>query len=123
MLTRVRNALRNGSPRVNVPASRMKAGVLEALVREGFIRGYQRIEDGKKAVLRVELKYGPDQERVIRKIERVSKPGRRVYAGYGRLKPVLNGQGIDILSTPKGVLSNRECRRQKVGGEVLCRVW
>jgi small subunit ribosomal protein S8 len=122
MLTRIRNAVRVERPHVDVPSSRVKLGVAEVLKREGYIWDYQVIEEQPVNQLRIELKYGPNGERVIQSIRRVSKPGRRVYSKSNELRPVLNGLGISIISTSKGMVSDREARRQKIGGEVLCEV-
>ena len=122
MLTRIRNAIRIEKPSVDIPASKIKTGIAEALRREGYIWDYEIIEQEPQNILRINLKYGPNGELVIRKIARVSRPGRRVYAGVGAMPEVLQGLGINILSTSKGVLSNREARKEGVGGEVLCTV-
>lgn len=123
MLTRIRNGQRAGQATVSSPASKLRANVLAVLKREGFIRDFQVTDhDGGKSELAIELKYY-EGEGVIRTIQRVSKPGRRVYSKIGDLKPVRNGLGIAILSTPSGVLSDHEARRQNVGGEVLCQVF
>jgi small subunit ribosomal protein S8 len=122
MLTRLRNANRIRKKRVTMPASRVKVGIAQILKEEGFIHEYT-VESGKPASqLAISMKYGLDGEMVIRSILRVSKPGCRVYAGAGDLKPVLRGMGIQILSTPKGILSDRSAREQKIGGEILCKV-
>ncbi len=123
MLTRIRNAYRIDREKVDVPASRLKEGLAEALKREGFIADWKRSQEGAKASLRIYLKYGPRGEKVLNSLVRVSKPGRRIYAGAGSVPVVRKGMGVAILTTPKGVLSDRECRREKVGGEVLCTVW
>jgi len=143
MLTRIRNANEIERPLVEMPATKLKVAVAKVLLEEGFILGYRtgtwaetETENGtqkefKEAeklgephmVLQVFLKYGPDGERVIRHIERYSKPGRRVYQGYKDVRRVLDGIGIAILSTSRGVMSDREAKKQKVGGEVLCTVW
>ena len=123
MLTRIRNAIRNKRKTVRIPKSRMKIGIAEVLVKEGYIDGFALVEDGIQGAIEIKLKYGPDGEVLINRIERNSKPGRRVYGKIGDLKPVLNGLGIAVLSTSKGILSDREARRQKIGGEVLCTVW
>ena len=123
MLTRIRNAVRVERPSVEVPASKVKRGLAEVLKREGYIWDYEIIDVPPCPQLRLHLKYGPNGERVIRHIRRVSKPGRRVYAGADALQPVLNGLGISILSTSRGVVSDREARQQRVGGEVLCELW
>ena len=124
MLTRIRNSVRVERPYVDIPTSRVKRGIADVLKREGFIWDWKDIEtDGEPvAQLRVELKYGPNGERVIQSIKRVSKPGRRLYTRSRELKPVLGGLGISIISTSKGVISDREARRDNVGGEVLCEV-
>lgn len=123
MLTRIRNALRIERPIVEMPSSNAKVGVAEVLKREGYIWDFDIVEQSPQNVLRIHLKYGPNGEQVIRRIRRESKPGRRVYAGVRNLPDVLQGLGISILSTNKGVLSNREARKEGVGGEVLCTVW
>jgi small subunit ribosomal protein S8 len=125
MLTRIRNAVRVERPSVELPVSKVKCGVAEVLKREGYIWDWhEAMEDGAPAKqLHIDLKYGPNGERVIRHIRRVSKPGRRVYARADSLKPVLNGLGISIISTSRGVISDREARQRKLGGEVLCELW
>ena len=122
-LTWIRNALAIQRVEVDVPYSRMKHGVAQALEREGFILGFLKIDTKPAATLRIKLKYGPDGEKIINSIQRTSKPGRRVYTGVDGLKPVMRGQGIAIVSTSKGILSDRECRKQNVGGEILATVW
>lgn len=123
MLTRIRNANSIGRKRVEMPASRMRVGIANVLKDEGFVDDY-RVEEGKpSSTLHVTLRYGVDGEKVIRSIRRVSKPGRRAYAGLKELKPVLRGQGIHVLSTPKGVLSDRKARELGVGGELLAEVY
>ena len=121
MLTRIRNGQRAGLGAVISPASKFRVSVLEVLQREGYIRGYDQLDENGKPQLRIELKYH-EGEPVIRTINRVSKPGRRVYSAIGDLATVSNGLGISILSTPRGVLSDAEARAQNVGGEVLCNV-
>ncbi len=123
MLTRIRNAARVQHKQVNVPSSRLKIGIAQVLKDEGYICGYSLIEDGKQGILRIDLKYGARGEDVIRKIDRVSKPGCRVYQKVEELPSVLDGLGVAIVSTNKGVLSDRVCREKKVGGEVLCTVY
>jgi len=123
MLTRIRNAIRVERPHVDIPLSKVKRGVAEVLKREGYIWDWEIVEDKPASQLRVYLKYGPNGERVIRRIRRISKPGRRVYAKAANLRPVLGGLGISILSTSRGVLSDREARQRRLGGEVLCEVW
>ena len=119
MLTRIRNALGARQEVLSVPASGVCEGVLRVLKEEGYIQDYKRIEDAKQGLLRVYLKYGPMGEDVVSEIQRVSTPGKRVYKGAKDLPRPMNGMGISIVSTSKGVLSDRQCRQQKVGGEVL----
>jgi small subunit ribosomal protein S8 len=140
MLTRIRNASRIERPAVDMPATRLKINVAQVLKDEGFILDYQvgRLQADESGlqtlvaetdlgqphvILRVFLKYGPEGERVIRKIDRASRPGRRLYKRSVQLRPVLDGLGISIISTSKGVMSDRRARSQKLGGELLCTVW
>jgi len=140
MLTRIRNANRIERPAVDMPVSRLKINVAQVLKDEGFVNDYQVLSQSKDAeghtvfheetdlskkgvILRVYLKYGPEGEHVLRHIERISKPGRRFYIRHGQLRPILDGLGISILSTSKGVMSDRRARTQRLGGEVLCSVW
>ncbi|MBX6315935.1 MAG: 30S ribosomal protein S8 [Isosphaeraceae bacterium] len=111
------------SPFVDMPSSHLKVGIAQVLKDEGYIWDYEVIETRPAPTLRLHLKYGPNGERLITKITRVSKPGRRIYRGYKDLKPVLSGMGIAILSTPKGVMSDRRARAEKVGGELLAEVY
>lgn len=122
MLTRIRNAVRVERPSVDIPSSRVKRGVAEVLKREGYIWDYEELDTEPVKSIRIELKYGPNGERVIQTIQRVSKPGRRVFSKSRELRPVLNGLGISIISTSQGVVSDREARQQNIGGEVLCEV-
>jgi small subunit ribosomal protein S8 len=122
MLTRIRNAIRIERTFVDVPMSNLRKSVADVLKREGYIWDYSEIEATPGKNLRIELKYGPNGEKVIQTVKRVSKPGRRVYAKCTDLKPVLNGLGISIVSTSKGVYSDREARQHKLGGEVLAEV-
>jgi len=122
MLTRVRNAARVGKETVNVRASNICAGIAEVLKIEGYILGYDRIDDGNQGILRIQLKYDANGESVIDEVKRVSKPGRRIYSGSEELPRVLAGLGISIISTSKGIMSDNNCRQQKVGGEILCTV-
>ncbi|MEM7229898.1 MAG: 30S ribosomal protein S8 [Planctomycetota bacterium] len=119
MLTRIRNATRNNAKTVDCLNNRLNRGVASVLQDEGYINGYDVIDDGRQGVLRVKLKYGPRGEKVITTIDRVSKPGRRVYSGADDLPRPLQGMGIAIVSTSSGVLSDRRCREQSVGGEVV----
>jgi small subunit ribosomal protein S8 len=123
MLTRIRNAIRVERLTVDMPSSKVKRGLAEVLKREGYIWDWKEVEAEPVSHLRIDLKYGPNGEQVIRHIKRVSKPGRRVYSGAAKLKPVLNGLGICILSTSRGVVSDREARQRMIGGEVLCELW
>jgi Ribosomal protein S8 len=122
MLTRIRNALRNKAADVNVPASGVKVGICDVLKREGYISDYEVQSEGVRGVLHITLKYGPENEQVITAIKRFSKPGVRRYRGVEDLPDVRGGLGISVVSTNKGILSDRECREHRVGGEVLCTV-
>jgi len=122
-LTRVRNALRAHHKIVEVPASKLKVQIAQILRDEGYISGYRVLEDGARKHLELRLKYGPGNEPVISNIQRVSRPGCRVYVGSRAVPQVLGGLGVNILSTPKGVMTGRSARRQRVGGEILCQVW
>lgn len=122
MLTRIRNATRVERSYVDMPVSRLRRGIAEVLKREGYIWDYKELDGEPVKQLRLELKYGPSGERVIQTIKRVSKPGRRVYAKSRELRPVLNGLGISIISTSRGMVSDREARQQNLGGEVLCEI-
>jgi len=123
MLTRIRNAYAIGRKKVEVRNSKTNRGVLEVLKREGFIGDYELIKSDVQGTLKVSLKYGPDGEMILNSIVRKSKPGRRMYVRAGKVEPVLEGRGILIVSTPKGVMSDRECREAHLGGELLCTVW
>ena len=123
MLTRIRNANVVKHETVDVPASHMKKELSRILLEEGFIRGYDVIEDGKQGIIRIQLKYGQTGERVISGLKRISKPGMRVYADKHEVPRVLNGLGISIISTSKGILTDKQARKENVGGEVICYVW
>lgn len=123
MLTRIRNASSARHATVDIPASKMKKAIGEILVEEGYVRNYQIINDGAQGVIRVTLKYGANREKVITGLRRVSKPGLRVYAGADELPQVLRGLGIAIVSTSKGVMTDKKARELHVGGEVLAFVW
>ncbi len=124
MLTRIRNAVRVAHTHVDLPTSKLKCGVADAMKREGFIWDWEKIESKPNDILRLHLKYGPDGERVVQHIKRVSKPGCRVYSASDNLKKaVLNGLGVRILSTNRGILSDREAKEKNVGGEILCEIW
>jgi small subunit ribosomal protein S8 len=123
MLTRIRNAARVRKRDVVIPCSGVKVGIARVLRDEGYIRAYDVVQDGKQGLLRVDLKYGERGEDVIHQVRRVSRASRRVYAGVAELPRVLDGLGIAVVSTSRGVLSDRVCREQKIGGEVLCTVY
>lgn len=123
MLTRIRNANVVRHEKLELPASKIKAEIADILKREGYVRDYEVMEDSKQGVLRIYLKYGTNNERVITGIKRISKPGLRVYAKADEVPRVLNGLGTAIVSTSKGVLSDKEARAQAVGGEVLAYIW
>lgn len=123
MLTRIRNACQAKHIDVEIPASKLKREIAKILVEEGYIKGVQYKEDGKQGIMRLYLKYGENENAIIKGIQRVSKPGRRVYKKVTDMPKVLNGLGIAIISTSSGVMVDRDCRRKKVGGEVLCYVW
>jgi small subunit ribosomal protein S8 len=122
MLTRIRNANRVGRRMVLIPKSKICNGIAQVLKDEGYIEEYDVIDDGKQGQIRVKLKYSLSGDRVIHEIDRESKPGRRVYRGVDELPKVLNGMGITVVSTSKGVMSDRRAREQNVGGELLCTV-
>jgi len=123
MLTRIRNANQMRHETVEMPASNIKKEIAEVLKREGFIKGAEYIEDNKQGILRLTLKYGKDAERVITGLKRISKPGLRVYVQNTEVPKVLNGLGIAIISTSKGILTDKETRRENIGGEVIAYVW
>lgn len=123
LLTRIRNAVRVERPFVDVPFSQIKVNIVEALKREGFVWDHEIIDGTPFKTLRVSLKYGPNGEQIIQHIERVSKPGCRVYVGVREMRDIRQGTGIGVLSTPRGVLSSREARKAGVGGELLCQLW
>jgi len=123
MLTRIRNANSARSEKVDIPASRMNEDIANVLRREGYIVDYKFIDNRKQGILRILLKYGPGQERVVRGLRRVSRPGRRVYRKADEVPRVMGGLGIAVVSTPKGVLTDKESREANVGGEILCEIW
>lgn len=123
MLTRIRNGLMARKEHVEVPGSRLKTQIAALLKQEGYIKDYEVKQDGVRSTLIIHLKYTPDGEPVIHHIERVSKPGQRIYAGVKDLRPVKRGLGTAIVSTSQGLLPDRECRRRRIGGEVICIVW
>ena len=123
MLTRIRNANNAKHDTVDVPASNMKKSIAQILLDEGYIKNFQLIDDGTQGVIRITLKYGAGKEKVISGLRRVSKPGLRVYAGADELPKVLRGLGIAIISTSKGVMTDKQARKEHVGGEVLAFIW
>ena len=123
LLTRIRNALMARHAIVNVPASRMKLEIVKILKDEGYVDNFKIVEDAHQGQIAIDLKYGHEGRRAITGLERVSKPGRRIYAGKDEIPDVLNGLGITIVSTSKGVMTGKTCRDRGVGGEVLCNVW
>ena len=123
MLTRIRNANSSKHESVNVPASKLKIEIARILNEEGYINGYEVIDDGLQGVIKITLKYAANKQKVITGLKRVSKPGLRVYAGKDELPRVLRGLGIAIISTPKGVMTDKEARKANHGGEVLAYVW
>lgn len=123
MLTRIRNAGSARHETVDVPNSKMKKAIAEILLKEGYIKSFQLIDDGTQGVIRITLKYLPGKEKAIQGLRRVSKPGLRVYAGADELPQVLRGLGIAIISTSKGIMTDKKARAQHVGGEVLAFVW
>lgn len=122
MLTRIRNASRVGKDKVTVRASKVCAGIAQTLLDEGYIASYDRIDDGKQGLIRIFLKYASNGQPVIQAIDRVSTPGRRIYRGADELPRVLGGMGITIVSTSKGIMSDRKCKAENVGGELICTV-
>ncbi len=122
MLTRIRNAVRNGAERVDCRHNKICSGIAKVLKEEGYITQFEKIEDGCQGILRIDLKYGPRGEKLIHRLKRESKPGRRLYKKLTDLPRPLAGLGIVIVSTPKGVLSDRQARQEHVGGELLCTV-
>lgn len=123
MLTRIRNAIGNGRQRVRIKRTKVCIGVARVLKEEGYIKDFMLVDDANQGVIEVELKYGDLGELVIRDLRRVSKPGCRVYRGVDEFKRVCDGMGIAVVSTNRGVLSDRQCRSQRLGGEILCTVW
>ena len=123
MITRIRNGVRAKVPRVDIPHSKLKAEIARILKDEGYIANYKVLEDQKQGVLRVFLKYGPGMERVITDVQRVSRPGCRIYCGKDQIPRVYGGLGINILSTSRGLMTGKAAAREGVGGEILCNVW
>lgn len=122
-LTRIRNALTARHERVDMPSSKVKVAIARILKEEGYIKNLKVIKDNKQGVLRVFLKYNDENKPVIKGLKRVSRPGRRLYMGATELPPVLSGLGVGIVSTSKGIITDREARRQNVGGEMMCSIW
>ena len=123
LLTRIRNASTAKHPSVEIPASNMKKAIAEILVNEGYVKSFETIEDGKQGVIRITLKYQGNKQKVLRGIRRVSKPGLRIYASCEDMPSVMNGLGIAIVSTSKGIMTDKQARKENVGGEVLAFVW
>jgi small subunit ribosomal protein S8 len=123
MLTRIRNALRAGQDKVDIPGSRLKLEIARVLKDEGYVQNYKRIEDNRQGMIRISLRKGPDSEDVIEGLTRVSKPGCRIYCGKSEIPKVRGGLGINILSTPKGVMTGKQAAREGIGGEILCNIW
>ncbi len=123
MLTRVRNGILANFAKVDIPSSKMKINIAKILKDEGFIKNYKVIKDRRQGILRVFLKYGTDKESTIHGLVRVSRPSRRLYVGSSEIPPVLNGLGVSIVSTSKGLLTDGDARRLNVGGEIVCTVW
>ncbi|MCR3954735.1 MAG: 30S ribosomal protein S8 [Gudongella sp.] len=123
MLTRIRNGNNAKHDSVDVPASNIKKEIAQILLNEGFIKGFDVIEDGKQGIIRIDLKYGQNNEKVISGIKRISKPGLKVYVKNNEIPKVLGGLGIAVLSTSKGIMTDKSARNENVGGEVICYVW
>lgn len=123
MLTRIRNGLVTKHKTIDMPSSKMKKAIAEILLEEGYISGYESIQEGNHVSLRLKMKYGPNKERVINGLKRISKPGLRVYAKKDEVPKVLGGLGIAIISTSQGVMTDKEARKNQVGGEVLAYIW
>ena len=123
MLTRIRNALRARHEVVNVPASKICEGVCRVLKDEGYVADYRRIDDNKQGTLRLTLRYGPKRDPIVRGLKRISRPGLRVYVGVDEIPRIMGGMGTVVLSTSQGLLTGREARRRRIGGEVICAVW
>ena len=123
MISRIRNGVRAKLPKVDVPSSKLKVEIARILKNEGYVSNFKVTEDGKQGVLRVYLKYGPGMERVITDVQRVSRPGCRIYCGKDRIPRVYGGLGINILSTSRGLMTGRAAAKEGVGGEIICNVW
>jgi len=123
MLTRIRNSVRAKLPKVDIPSSKLKVEIARILKNEGYVSNFKVNDDGKQGMLRVYLKYGPGMERVITDVQRVSRPGCRIYCGKDRIPRVYGGLGINILSTSRGLMTGRAAAKEGVGGEIICNVW
>jgi len=123
LLTRIRNASAAEHPTVDVPASKMKKAITQILIDEGYVKGYQLIEDGKQGIIRITLRYGENNTEIITGLRRVSKPGLRIYSSSEDMPRVMNGLGIAVVSTSKGIMTDRMARKENVGGEVLAFIW
>lgn len=123
LLTRIRNASAAKHPTVDVPASKMKKAITQILIDEGYVKGYQMIEDGKQGIIRITLGYGENNTEIITGLRRVSKPGLRIYSSSEDMPRVMNGLGIAVVSTSKGIMTDRMARKENVGGEVLAFIW
>ena len=123
MLTRIRNATRTYKDSVDVPASKFKEQIAKILVKEGYLASYERVNEGKFDLLRIQLKYGHKREQVIKHIERISRPGRRAYVNHEDLPRIHKGLGLAVVSTSKGLLADRDARKEGIGGEVICVIW
>lgn len=123
LLTRLKNGMRAGHERVDMPASKLKEAVLKVLEEEGFVASYRKVQEAGRPILRVGLKYDHEGEPIVSGIERVSRPGRRVYAKAEAIPKVLDGLGVSIVSTSKGIVSDKAARQSRLGGEVLCNIW
>lgn len=122
MLTRIRNAIKAGHLKVDIPSSKIKISIVKIFKDEGFIKNYKIIDDNKQKLLRVYLKYSPENQPALISLKRISKPGKRVYIKAAELKPVLNNIGVWIMSTPKGIITNKSAKKLNVGGEVICEI-
>ena len=123
MLTRIRNSVLIKAEKVDIPASRLKVEIAKIMKEEGFSNSYKIIKDKKQGILRITLKYTQDNRPIVEGLKRISKPGRRVYVGKDEVPSVVGGMGIAVVTTPKGILTDKVCRREGVGGEVLCYIW
>ncbi len=123
MLTRIRNSILIKAEKVDIPASRLKVEIAKIMKEEGFIKSYKIIKDKKQGILRITLKYSQDNRPIVEGLKRISKPGRRVYVGKDEVPSVVGGMGVAVMTTPKGILTDKACRREGVGGEVLCYIW